>query len=82
MIVELGVGGTDVRIPAEAALRPGWLVELGVDDDWCRCRVAWSHPGLGDELVASLEFIGAQPRFLSSLVRWIEDDRPVGSERA
>ncbi len=61
-----GLRGRDVELVA------GHTIELGIDGDWSKCRVVWSQPGLDDTMVAGVEFVDAEPRFLPALLRWIE----------
>lgn len=53
-------------------LRAGWLVELGIEDDWSRARIIWARAVQPDVTVGGVEFVAAEPSFLEALVRWMD----------
>jgi PilZ domain-containing protein len=71
-IIDVSVKGAGLRTSSDIELRPGWTVELGVDETWSRCRIIWSRPDLGGGQVAGVEFTNALHGFLPALQGWIE----------
>jgi PilZ domain len=72
-IVDVSLRGVGLRVPVEAGLRPGGLIELGIDGGWSIVRVIWTSPGLHDDVVVGVEFAEDEPAFLPALVRWSQN---------
>ncbi|MBV9952813.1 MAG: hypothetical protein JO291_12725 [Acidimicrobiia bacterium] len=45
-----------LRVPPTADVSPDQPVDIGSGDAWERGRIAWSHPGVRDTLIVSVEF--------------------------
>jgi hypothetical protein len=45
-----------LRVPPRADVTPHQLVDVGSGDVWQRGRIAWSHPGVRDTVIVSVEF--------------------------
>jgi hypothetical protein len=45
-----------LRVPPRADVTPNRLVDIGSGDVWQRGRIAWSHPGVRDTVIVSVEF--------------------------
>jgi hypothetical protein len=45
-----------LRVPPKADVTPDQLVDVGSGDVWQRGRIAWSHPGVRDTVIVSVEF--------------------------
>ena len=71
-VVDISPNGAGLCVPPEIDLRRGWLVELGVDDEWSRARILWCHSTIGGETAAGVEFVGSDPACLPALVRRFE----------
>jgi hypothetical protein len=71
-ITDVSVKGAGLWTTSAIELRPGWLIELGIDDQWSRCRIVWSRPEIGGGQIAGVEFSNAMHGFMAALLQWIE----------
>jgi hypothetical protein len=71
-IVSVSARGAGLRGGSAVDLVQGHLVELGIDDDWSRCRVVWSAEGIDGAPVGGVEFVEDHPGFMPALLAWIE----------
>ena len=71
-IVDVSVNGVGLRTSHEITLRPGWIVELGVDGAWSRCRIIWACPHPEGGQAAGVAFTNALHGFLPALLSWLD----------
>ena len=70
-IRSVSVRGAGLRVAPGIGLEPGRVIEIGIDNEWTRCRVVWARPGLDGGSVGGVEFVDARPPFLPALLRWV-----------
>jgi hypothetical protein len=56
-----------LRVPPKADVTPDRPVDIGSGDVWQRGRVAWSHPGVRDTVIVSVEFTEPASEVLAAL---------------
>jgi hypothetical protein len=55
-VAEVSEQAIILRVPPKADVTPNRLVDVGSGDVWQRGRIAWSHPGVRDTVIVSVEF--------------------------
>lgn len=80
-LVDLSVSGARLEVPPDVEVRRGQTVEIELGGERCNVRLVDVVPnGQAGPTLLRVEFVGAQPAFLSRVTEWLGDTSLKPSE--